>query len=65
MEGYKINKYRVEFRVNNKDYFRKDCYEDKLEELKNLFKSIQREEKKGNVTIEDFHLGKIRRYIFR
>ncbi|WP_197540111.1 hypothetical protein [Clostridium botulinum] len=23
--GYKINRYRVEFRVNNKDYFREVC----------------------------------------
>ncbi|BAO05135.1 hypothetical protein CF067_16885 [Clostridium sporogenes] len=64
MEGYKINKYRVEFKVNNKDYFRKDCYEDKLEELKDLFKSIQQEERKGKYYYRRFPLGKNKKIYF-
>ncbi|NFI08769.1 hypothetical protein FDF97_15820 [Clostridium botulinum] len=62
--GYKINKYRVEFRVNNKDYFRKDCFEDKLEELKDLFKNIQQEEKKGKCYYRRFPLGKNKKIYF-
>lgn len=35
-----MNRYRVEFRVNNKNYVRQDCTEDKLEEAKKLMKDI-------------------------
>lgn len=35
-----MNRYRVEFRVNSKNYVRQDCTEDKLEEAKKLMKDI-------------------------
>ncbi|APF25122.1 MULTISPECIES: hypothetical protein [Clostridium] len=46
-----MNKYRVEFRKSSKDYSRKDCSENQLEETKKLIKSIKNQEGTDNSKI--------------
>ncbi|MBN3361660.1 hypothetical protein [Clostridium botulinum] len=59
-----MNKYRVEFRTNSKDYFRKDCSENQLEETKKLIKSIKNQEGTGKCFYRRFPLGKSKKIYF-
>lgn len=59
-----MNRYRVEFRVNSKDYFRKDCSKKQLEETKYLSKQIKNEEGTGKCYYRRFPLGKNRKIFF-
>lgn len=52
------NRYRVEFRINSKNYFRKDCNESQLSETKDIIKAIQNEEKRGVCFYRKFPLNK-------
>ncbi|QRI52291.1 hypothetical protein JQS73_12725 [Clostridium botulinum] len=64
MEIYEMNKYRAEFRRNSKDYFRKDCNENQLEETKQLIKEIKNEEETGKCYYRRFPLGKSKKIYF-
>ncbi|MCD3234288.1 hypothetical protein G8V06_09310 [Clostridium botulinum D/C] len=59
-----MNRYRVEFRVNNKNYVRQDCIEDKLEEAKKLMKANQVSEGKGKCYYRKFPLMKHEKVYF-
>ncbi|HDK7186767.1 TPA: hypothetical protein PTV74_002124 [Clostridium botulinum] len=59
-----MNKYRVEFRRNSKDYFGKDCNENKLEETKQLIKEIKNEEETGKCFYRKFPLRESQKIYF-
>lgn len=42
-----MKKYRVEFRISTKDYFRKNCFENELKKSMELMKEIKNKEGKG------------------
>lgn len=48
------DRFRVEFRVSSKNYFRKDCAKNTLEETKMLIKSIQEQEGQGKCFYRKF-----------
>ncbi|WP_050608245.1 hypothetical protein [Clostridium niameyense] len=60
-----MNRYRVEFRVNSKDYFRKDCSENQLEQTKNFIKIIQLKSiQRGKCYYRRFPLGENKKIYF-
>ncbi|EPY6430594.1 hypothetical protein ACWO41_001342 [Clostridium sporogenes] len=60
-----MNRYRVEFRVNSKDYFRKDCNENQLEQTKDFIKSIQlKSVQRGKCYYRKFPLGQSKKIYF-
>ncbi len=58
------DRYRVEFRVNSKNYFYKDCFESELLETKFLIKAIQKEEGKGKCFYRKFPVTKNKKIYF-
>lgn len=56
--------YRVEFRISNKNYFRKDCFEEELKKTIELMKIIRNKEGKGKCYYRSFPLMKNEKVYF-